>query len=75
MDFLLTLPPVRALQREPIYQVLTFTYCIVSLLARPNVLIMDFLLTLPPVRALQREPVYQVLTGTYCIVSLLARPT
>ena len=35
--------------------------CIVSLLGRPNVLIMDFLLTLPPVAALQDEPIYQVL--------------
>ena len=34
--------------------------CIVSLLGRPNVLIMDFLLTLPPVAALQGEPIYQV---------------
>ncbi|XP_058948897.1 eukaryotic translation initiation factor 3 subunit M [Pocillopora verrucosa] len=36
--------------------------CIVSLLGRPNVLIMDFLLTLPPVAALQGEPIYQLLT-------------
>lgn len=36
--------------------------CIVSLLGRPNVLIMDFLLTLPPVRALQGEPIYQLLS-------------
>ena len=34
--------------------------CIVSLLGRPNVLIMDFLLTLPPVAALKGEPIYQV---------------
>lgn len=36
------------------------TNCIISLLGRPNVLIMDFLLTLPPVAALQGEPIYQV---------------
>lgn len=36
------------------------TNCIISLLERPNVLIMDFLLTLPPVAALQGEPIYQV---------------
>lgn len=36
--------------------------CIVSLLGRPNVLIMDFLLTLPPVAALQGEPIYKLLT-------------
>ncbi|KAL9955539.1 hypothetical protein ACROYT_G036876 [Oculina patagonica] len=36
--------------------------CIVSLLGRPNVLIMDFLLTLPPVAALKGEPIYQLLT-------------
>lgn len=35
--------------------------CIVSLLGRPNVLIMDFLLALPPVTALQGEPIYQLL--------------
>lgn len=35
--------------------------CIVSLLGRPNVLIMDFLLTLPPVAALQGELIYQLL--------------
>ena len=34
--------------------------CVVSLLGRPNILIMDFLLTLPPVAALQGEPIYQV---------------
>ena len=34
--------------------------CVVSLLGRPNVLIMDFLLALPPVAALQGEPIYQV---------------
>lgn len=37
------------------------TNCIISLLERPNVLIMDFLLTLPPVAALQGEPIYQLL--------------
>ncbi|KAJ7390489.1 Eukaryotic translation initiation factor 3 subunit M [Desmophyllum pertusum] len=36
--------------------------CVVSLLGRPNILIMDFLLTLPPVAALQGEPIYQLLT-------------
>lgn len=36
------------------------TNCIISLLGRPNVLIMDFLLTLPPVAALQGEPIYEV---------------
>ena len=36
------------------------TNCIISLLGRPNVLIMDFLLALPPVAALQGEPIYQV---------------
>jgi len=38
------------------------TNCIISLLGRPNVLIMDFLLALPPVAALQGEPIYQVHT-------------
>ena len=42
--------------------------CIVSLLGRPNVLIMDFLLTLSPVAALQGEPIFQVLQ---CIERLL----
>lgn len=36
--------------------------CVVSLLGRPNVLIMDFLLALPPVAALQGEPIYQLLS-------------
>ena len=36
--------------------------CIVSLLGRPNVLIMDHLLTLPPVAALEGEPIHQVMT-------------
>lgn len=43
--------------------------CVVSLLGRPNVLIVDFLLALPPVAALKGEPIYQV----HCIGRLYYR--